>query len=182
MVLETYEGNTFCGMNVSQITTVDGCLPWPTHTFTASDTFTFLLPSGASYSHSFVLSYFSSITETVTVSLSFSDSTYFIICENCIVRYTSYFTTNLDYFTIVFPTYLNNNGLTSDELIGVVVSAAAVLAIVGLAAVFIFRHTSLRNQTESKSPDTTNIISIECNELVDDQICDDILGDKDQWI
>ena len=143
MVPDAYTGYVFCGLNVAKGTTVGGCLPWPTQTFTASDTFTALL-SGASYSHSFVLSYFASSTVTVTVSPTYSSGTLISYVYSVIV-YTSYFTTYLDYFTITSVMIAApSGGLTQTELIAIIICSAAVFFLIVGLTVFLCRHTSAK--------------------------------------
>ena len=87
----------------------------------------------------------SSITLTVTVSFSQSDSTYLIFYTNSIL-YTIFFTTYLDYITIIFPIEPSNDSssLSKAVLIGIIVAAVAVVFLIAGISVFLYRRTSAR--------------------------------------
>ena len=118
MTLEAYQSETFGDLDVIKGTTIDECLPWPTLTFTQSNTFsnaflessTFiaLLPSVFSVSHRDSLTFFVhcfSLCAHVPSQLAYY--------AYSAVQYSSDFAFYADFFTAIYQTVAQKGALAA---------------------------------------------------------------------
>ena len=106
MTFETYQNDTFCGMNVAKGSATDGCLQMPTHTFTPS------LPSSAALSNTLTLTQTMSVlnwTQSKSFTVSFAGTslayieTVLVFYDYTVVEHTIIHSYYFSFFTIFYP-------------------------------------------------------------------------------
>ena len=203
VTLEKYQSETFGNLSVSKGTTIEGCLPMPTLTFTVSsiftqsNAFTASLPSGAIFTNTFILTYSLSLTQTMSIynsalSLSFtiSENTYIITkviyYAYTAVAYSFYHSYYINVFTIFYPSGAPTVGSKVAIIAGCTASAAIVVVVVLVVVLIKIRS---RKQTsgdqesdelEQNDFEATNAFSagLSVSHIEEDPFANDFIEDK----